>query len=59
MPDGAVKWANRWSSRLLHELFRSGGIPESEVPASLEGSVTGGGMARGGVGEVGGVTSHP
>jgi hypothetical protein len=51
--DGAVKWANQWSGQLPHKLFRSGGIPESEGPASLEGSAGGVGAAREGVSEVG------
>jgi hypothetical protein len=57
LPDGVVKWANRQSSQLLHELFRFGGIPESEGPTSLEGSDDGGGVARDGVDEVGGVVA--
>jgi hypothetical protein len=41
---------------LPHRLLRSGGIPEPEGPASLEGSVgSGPGTVREGVGEVGGV----
>jgi hypothetical protein len=58
LPDGAAWWANRWSSWLPHELFRSGGVLEPEGPASLEGSADGGpDAAREGVGEVGGVVA--
>jgi hypothetical protein len=47
---------NRWSTRLLHRLLRSGGVRKPEGPASLEGSAGGGPDAvREGVGEVGGV----
>jgi hypothetical protein len=53
LPDGAVKWANQQSSWLPHGLFRSGGIPKSEGPASLEGSACG--AARDSVDEVGDV----
>jgi hypothetical protein len=56
LSDGAARWSNRWSSQLLHILFRSGGVPEPEGPASLEGSANGGpGVVREGVGDVGGV----
>jgi hypothetical protein len=58
LPDGAVKLVNRRSSQLLHALLISGGVPESEGLASLEGSVgSGGGTTREGVGEVGGVVT--
>jgi hypothetical protein len=41
---------------LPHRFFRSGGVPEPEGPALLEGSVGGGpDVAREGVGKVGGV----
>jgi hypothetical protein len=49
LPNGATKWVNRWSIRLPHGLFRSGGVLESEGPASLEGSADDGGVARDGV----------
>jgi hypothetical protein len=39
LSDGVVKWANRQSSQLLHELFRFRGVPESEGPTLLEGTV--------------------
>jgi hypothetical protein len=43
---------------LPHVLLRSGGVPEPEGPASLEGSVgIGPNMAREGVSEVGGVVT--
>jgi hypothetical protein len=55
LPDGEASWANRWSSRLPHGLFRSGGILELDGPTSLEGSDGSGPSAvREGVGEVGG-----
>jgi hypothetical protein len=57
LPVGAVKWANRRSSRLLHRILRSSGVPESKGPASLEGSAGGGGAVRDGVGEVGDVVA--
>jgi hypothetical protein len=57
LPYGAMKWVNRHSSRLPHILFRFGGVSESEGLASLEGSASGGGTSRDGVGEVGGVVS--
>jgi hypothetical protein len=56
LSDGAVWGANRRSSRLSHRLFRSDGVTEPEGPAPLEGSAgSGPGVAREGVGEVGGV----
>jgi hypothetical protein len=56
LPNGAAWWANRWSSRLPHRLFRSGGVQETKGPTSLEGSAGGGpAVAREGVGEVGSV----
>jgi hypothetical protein len=58
LPDGVEWWANRWGSRLPHELFRSGGVPEPEGPTLLEGSAGGGlGVLREGVSEVGGVVA--
>jgi hypothetical protein len=58
LPNVAAKWANRRSSRLLHELLRSGGVSKSEGPTSLEGSAGGSGdVTRGGVDEVGGVVA--
>jgi hypothetical protein len=56
LSDGAVRWVNRQSSRLSHGFLRSDDVLEPEGPTSLEGSVGGGpGVAREGVGEVGGV----
>jgi hypothetical protein len=56
--DGAARWANQWSSRLPHELLRSGGILEHEGLASLEGRAGNGpDTVREGVGEVGGVVA--
>jgi hypothetical protein len=40
---------------LSHILFRSGGIPDPDRPASLDGDAGTGGVAREGVGEAGGV----
>jgi hypothetical protein len=54
--DGVVRWVNQRSSQVPHRLLRSGGVPESEGPASLEGSAGGGpDVVREGVGEVGSV----
>jgi hypothetical protein len=51
-----VKRANRWSTQLPHRLNRSGGVPEPDRPTSGDGSTDdGGGVARDGVGEVGGM----
>jgi hypothetical protein len=56
LPDGVMRWVNRWSSRLLHKLLRSGSIPKPEGPALLEGSASGDpGVVREGVSEVGDV----
>jgi hypothetical protein len=55
LPVGAAKWANCQSSRLLHELIRSDGVPEPDRPIFVDGGTDGGGAAREGVGMVGGV----
>jgi hypothetical protein len=55
LPVGVVKRANRRSTRLPHRLKRSGDVPEPDGPVLIDGSAGGGGTARDGVGEVGGV----
>jgi hypothetical protein len=58
LPDGAAKGANRHSTRLPHGFKRSSGVPEPDGPASGDGSTGGGGgMARDGVSEVGGMVA--
>jgi hypothetical protein len=56
LPDGETKRMNHQSTRLPHGHNKSGGILEPNRPASGDGSAGGGGgAARDGVGEVGGV----
>jgi hypothetical protein len=55
LPIGVVKRASRQSTRLSHKLYRSDSVLEPDGPASVDRSVDGGGVAREGVGEVGGV----
>jgi hypothetical protein len=55
LPVGAVKWANHRSTWLPHGLNRSDSVPELDGPASVGGSVNGGGVTKYSVGEVGGV----
>jgi hypothetical protein len=51
---GAAKRANCQSTRLPHKLNRSGDIPESDGPASVDGSAGGGAVRVSEVGEGGG-----
>jgi hypothetical protein len=55
---GVMKQVNHQSTQLSHRLNRSGSMPGSDGSASVDGSADGGGVARDGVSEVGGVVVH-
>jgi hypothetical protein len=58
LPVGAVKRANRRSTRLPHGLNKSGSVLEPNGPTSGDGSIDDGGATRDGVSEVDGMVVH-